>query len=269
MRTVLNQETSPRWTDAELLDEPSVMPATHDELPPLLKHPSLDLELEDDSMGGSASSGNASDRGYSEVFQQQVKRHSRGVEFWDNFDVNMTKTPPSSRPISKVFSVASEDFLTDGPAASTAASTPVAGPGERNGLLPPLPPQLSGLAFASPTFTSDQLNKRLNAKRRRDDDLDFEAFKRRAVSPGLSAQNSPVMPQSPATTGWWSSNSSAAGKKERTEWDLPTSAAQASTATPATAHTGSLGTPSGNKRVGLQNMGMNDAGDGIMKMSIA
>ncbi|KAL1887074.1 hypothetical protein Sste5346_010457 [Sporothrix stenoceras] len=41
-----------------------------------------------------------------------------------------------------------------------------------------------------------EITRRINSKRRRDDDLDLVSFKRRAVSPGMSVHNSPVM-QSP------------------------------------------------------------------------
>ncbi|CAK7209129.1 hypothetical protein SCUCBS95973_000346 [Sporothrix curviconia] len=41
-----------------------------------------------------------------------------------------------------------------------------------------------------------EITRRINSKRRRDDDLDPVSFKRRAVSPGMSVHNSPVM-QSP------------------------------------------------------------------------
>ncbi|CAK7272046.1 hypothetical protein SEPCBS57363_004935 [Sporothrix epigloea] len=41
-----------------------------------------------------------------------------------------------------------------------------------------------------------EITRRINSKRRRDDDLDPASFKRRAVSPGMSVHNSPVM-QSP------------------------------------------------------------------------
>ena len=41
-----------------------------------------------------------------------------------------------------------------------------------------------------------EISRRINSKRRRDDDLDPASFKRRAVSPGMSVHNSPVM-QSP------------------------------------------------------------------------
>ena len=77
----------------------------------------------------------------------------------------------------------------------------------------------------------------------RDDDLDPVYFKRRAVSPSLSVQNSPILPQSP---GWW-------GTPKRDE-RVCSNGSSAS------------GNGAAGKRVGMQ--GMNDTSDGLMNMSI-
>jgi hypothetical protein len=49
--------------------------------------------------------------------------------------------------------------------------------------------------MAQPPTAAEGLRK--NNKRRRDDDLDMFSLKRRAVSPGVSVQNSPILAQSP------------------------------------------------------------------------
>lgn len=85
----------------------------------------------------------------------------------------------------------------------------------------------------------------------RDDDLDPYYFKRRAVSPGLSVQNSPVLPQSP---GWWGTPPPA--KVERVASNGSNGAGQSGGGCAG-------GQP---KRVGMQ--GMNDTNDGLMNMSI-
>ena len=91
-----------------------------------------------------------------------------------------------------------------------------------------------------------EVSRRVNTKRRRDDDLDPVALKRRAVSPSIS--HSPV-PQSPwqrdtARWGGWGGRSGGAMGE-------------------ASGH----GTPGrGGKRVGFQ--GMVDTSDGLMRMSI-
>ena len=93
---------------------------------------------------------------------------------------------------------------------------------------------------------------------RDDEDFDPTSFKRRAVSPGLSVQNSPVLPQSP---GWWGTPhpTPGGGKSERG----------------GSGNGGSGGNQNGGggggmggqpKRVGMQ--GMNDTNDGLMNMSI-
>lgn len=94
----------------------------------------------------------------------------------------------------------------------------------------------------------------------RDDDFDPNFFKRRAVSPGLSLQNSPILPQSPLQRdgGWWGTP-----KSNREVPSVHVSGDRVS----STGSNGSMNGPGGpSKRVGLQ--GMNDTHDGLMNMSI-
>jgi hypothetical protein len=97
---------------------------------------------------------------------------------------------------------------------------------------------------------------RKSNKRRRDDDFDINSIKRRAVSPGMSVQNSPILSQSPG----------------QREWGTPKANREGSTGGHAAGERSNSGgslhmTPSlGPKRVGLQ--GMTDTNDGLMKMSI-
>lgn len=60
---------------------------------------------------------------------------------------------------------------------------------------PQLPNNNAGTAHGGPPSAAE-ISRRINSKRRRDDDLDPVSIKRRAVSPGMSVHNSPVM-QSP------------------------------------------------------------------------
>lgn len=87
-----------------------------------------------------------------------------------------------------------------------------------------------------------EVTRRINNKRRRDDDLDSASFKRRAVSPGMSVHNSPVI-QSPMQreTSWGSRPGNNGDSK-------------------------STNGAGGTKRIGYQ--GMVDTNDGLMKMSI-
>lgn len=120
-------------------------------------------------------------------------------------------------------------------------------------------PTNSNNSTAATAMTDDMhLNK---FKRRRDDDFDIATVKRRAVSPGMSTQNSPVLTQSPSyrdSNGVWGhppekKNSQGANS------DTSQSSHQASSS-----RTGSASGPG--KKLGLQ--GMVDTNDGIMKMSI-
>lgn len=87
--------------------------------------------------------------------------------------------------------------------------------------------------------------RKITHKRRRDDDLDPTSFKRRAVSPGMSVHNSPVL-QSPM-------------QRDTAPWGTrPTSNGEPGN--------GKSGLGNGGRRVGLQ--GMVDTNDGLMKMSI-
>ncbi|EKG12830.1 hypothetical protein MPH_10073 [Macrophomina phaseolina MS6] len=105
----------------------------------------------------------------------------------------------------------------------------------------------------------------LKKKRRRDDDFDVNSIKRRAVSPGLSVTNSPVLSQSPQQKeGVWATN------KTSRESSITSGAPPGGHASGERSNSGGSTmsvTPSlGPKRVGLQ--GMTDTNDGLMKMSI-
>lgn len=94
----------------------------------------------------------------------------------------------------------------------------------------------------------------------RDDDFDPNYFKRRAVSPGLSLQNSPILPQSPLQrdSGWWGT--------PKSNREVP-SVQIAGERISSNGSAGSVnGTPGPTKRVGLQ--GLTDTHDGLMNMSI-
>lgn len=231
----------------------------------------IDESIEDDSMGENKTTAGSSRRA-SECFTLQVKRNSGGKDFWDSFD--QTKTPPPPPLFARAGSSAvSEDMNMDSPslATSLSSSLPTAGqawqttqPSSRAST-PQLPTQL----------TSVEISRKIGGKRRRDDDLDTTSFKRRAVSPGMSVQNSPILSQSPAQKegggGWWGLPTRGGAR------DLPSTGNSHGHTTTERANSGSSGTgpvsggagvgaTGGTKRVGLQ--GMTDTHDGLMKMSI-
>lgn len=112
-----------------------------------------------------------------------------------------------------------------------------------------------------------EITRRINNKRRRDDDLDPVALKRRAVSPSISVHNSPVM-QSPMqrdAAPWGSRPGSNSGEKAGGS-SAASDAGSIAGGNPsaAAAVAGKLGPAKG--RVGFQ--GMVDTNDGLMRMSI-
>ena len=115
-------------------------------------------------------------------------------------------------------------------------------------------------------------------KRVRDDDWDILHFKRRAVSPGMSLQNSPILPQSPLSNhGWagqWPKGSNSGQQHQQQYHEVPggsqvigdrisSGGSRSSSSNGVNGNGNGIATP---RRVGLQ--GMNDTSDGFMSMSI-
>jgi hypothetical protein len=132
------------------------------------------------------------------TFGRQDSRSVSGKDFWNNFE-HRTPPPPTFLPRGSSSTV-SDDTSMDSPIASalpsslfswavpTREQTPVAST---------LTPQFQAPAGVyGPISAADGLRK-VN-KRRRDDDLDMQSIKRRAVSPGVSVGNSPILSQSPS-----------------------------------------------------------------------
>ncbi|KAI9894382.1 MAG: hypothetical protein M1814_003138 [Vezdaea aestivalis] len=122
------------------------------------------------------------------------------------------------------------------------------------------PPPLQVSTETQPIIpAASEIAQRISNKRRRDDDFDVFSFKRRAVSPSMSVQNSPILQQSPAQKdgSWLSKGSREMGQSN-----------PSSLGGPERGNSGSSNTSvsTGPKRIGLQ--GMVDTNDAIMKMSI-
>lgn len=234
IRQVRESDVDQERTSATAQSSPSLLPAV----------PGLDGPLEGVPEEGDESTmslDNSSTKGLFGVFGNlhSTGRNSVSSGFWNQ---RVAHTPPPPAFPRAESSAMSEDMSMDSPiigpnGGASRASTP--GP-----MLPP---------------TAAEALKKSN-KRRRDDDFDEASIKRRAVSPGVSVHNSPVISQSPAQRdgGVWGTS------------------AKASRETSTSGHShgersnsgGSLSmTPTlGPKRVGLQ--GMTDTNDGLMKMSI-
>ena len=187
----------------------------------------------------------------SSAFTNQAIRNSGGPSFWNNFDGRM-RTPPPPLPPRESSSGISDDISMDTPISSMQA-TPQQDP---------VKPSHSQDSLVSTTQPNAFEVPRKGNKRMRDDDFDPNFFKRRAVSPGLSLQNSPILPQSPLQreSGWWGT------PKGNREVPIP-SVNIAGERLNGNGSAGNVnGTPGTAKRVGLQ--GMTDTHDGLMNMSI-
>lgn len=186
---------------------------------------------------------------------------------WANFDYNTYSTPPSLQPRGSSSAVSDDIFMSMESPTVLSDSRPMS-----NGLQTRDSDRTSESARSStpqppaPPTAADAIKKA--GKRRRDDDFDVSSIKRRAVSPGMSVQNSPILSQSPGQRDLW--NSAPKASREGSATSMVNGTANTGTANNERSNSGgSLAslTPSlGPKRVGLQ--GMTDTNDGLMKMSI-
>ncbi|KAI9794629.1 MAG: hypothetical protein M1816_004516 [Peltula sp. TS41687] len=209
-------------------------------------------------------------------FNIQAKRLSGGREFWDNFDSRNRTPPPPPSFFPRAGSLAiSDDVNMDSPITAT---PPVSTPSQQYTLHQEPSGKSSrssgsvaaaGIGGASQP-SAEEMTQKIRKKRARDDDFDPMSFKRRAVSPGMSVQNSPVLAESPIQKdgGWWglpisnyhremstgSNNGGGGGGGARGH------AGGERTNSVASSASGSV------KRVGFQ--GMVDTNDGLQKMSI-
>ncbi|PYI05399.1 hypothetical protein BO78DRAFT_470593 [Aspergillus sclerotiicarbonarius CBS 121057] len=179
-------------------------------------------------------------------FIDQANRNSGGVEFWNSFDERY-RTPPPPQRRHGASSVSEDDLAMDlTPSTTVGSHTEFAKPSER-------PSSRSEAQGGHSGFLGE-----FKRKRRRDDDFDPNLFKRRAVSPSMSAQSSPIMPNSPVvkdtSPSIWGPPRSNLGSL------FPDRPGTESGPRNGNNHTGTL------KRVGLQ--GMTETNDGFMNMSI-
>ena len=206
----------------------------------------------------SISNDQSGNKRHSDSFSQQaISKMNTGRNFWESF--GRLQTPPPVQFNRRGSPAISEDLTMDSPIASTPSSIAPAG------YLPP--PQLVTEGQDLVVMRTNNLPipveviQKVNNKRRRDDDFDVASFKRRAVSPGVSVQNSPILQQSPAQKdgSWWTTSKSSG--------DPPgTSAGQAPGDRVSSGGNGNSLNGAAPKRIGFQ--GMVDTSDGLMNMSI-
>ncbi|RDW85412.1 hypothetical protein BP5796_03737 [Coleophoma crateriformis] len=176
----------------------------------------------------------------SRSFKQHAMRNSKGKEFWETFtdEPNRTPPPPNFLPRGSSSGISDEISLLESTPPSSFIMPHLA---TTSGSERQSSPSRSSTPQPGSGPTAAEITQKVNKKRRRDDDFDPSSFKRRAVSPGMSVHNSPIM-QSPM--------------QRDTPW---------SSRPPSNGETGKVGN-GGIKRVGYQ--GMVDTNDGLMKMSI-
>lgn len=186
----------------------------------------------------------------SSTFTHQAIRNAGGPSFWNNLDERMRTPPPPMVPRDSSSGM-SDDVNMDPPFSSIRSTTPQQSAVRQSHSQEHLP--------SAPQTTVFEMPRKGN-KRMRDDDFDPNYFKRRAVSPGLSLQNSPILPQSPLQrdSGWWGTP-----KSNREVSSVQVAGERIS----SNGSAGSVnGTPAPPKRIGLQ--GITDTHDGLMNMSI-
>lgn len=172
-------------------------------------------------------------------FSQHAQKNSAGLGFWNAFDVRYRTPPPTLLPRESSSGISDEtmDTFSDNPAlkhlarSRSRSTTPMAATGP----------------------TAEEIARKVNKKRRRDDDFDPASFKRRAVSPGMSVQSSPVLSQSPVLNG-------------NKDWGRPPPKANGNGNDHGNRSNSTSSGSSGVKRIGL--LGMSEANDGFMSMSI-
>lgn len=202
----------------------------------------------------------------SEGFKLRALRNPKGVDnYWEGCEqINNSSLPPNFLTRESTSDEMSMDSPTLGPRQASLTSQP----SDLMSL------QFQGLSQSSSRATTpipEPLNIRsVNNKRRRDDDFDPMSFKRRAVSPGMSVQNSPVM-QSPMerqrdVNPWITKPPSGGNEKGLGMFEGLPGLGMANGNGNGMANGNGNGVGRGTNRVGLK--GMTDTNDGLMKMSI-
>lgn len=170
-------------------------------------------------------------------FSRQAERNSAGIGFWNGFPERYRTPPPSLLPRESSSAISDEALDTPG---SSLADNPALRHFNRSR-------SRSTTPLAHNTPTAGDVARRVNNKRRREEDYDSSFIKRRAVSPGMSVQSSPILPQSPVLTSDkpWSKLPAKNGHGDRSN---------------------SASSLNGTKKIGLQ--GMTETNEAIMSMSI-
>ncbi|KAI9835892.1 MAG: hypothetical protein M1819_001790 [Sarea resinae] len=278
IRAALMEESAPVDSDvkreSEVIrqvreSEPDLEPAHHPCQPTMDDHsphlipmvPGIPDALEgipeDEIMSGD-NAARTHDTERTDNFTRQAMKNSGGLEFWNSFDAQKRTPPPSLRRDSQWG--LNDDISMESPAGSVAPSSQMIFPSPQQQTSKPTSRSSTPQPCAFPSAAD--MNRKVS-KRRRDDDFSINSLKRRAVSPGVSVQSSPVMTHSPGQReGLWGSLS-----RSGRELVPPAPGAHGigERANSASSANSSVVGPTV-KRVGFQ--GMSDTNDGLMNMSI-
>jgi hypothetical protein len=235
--------------------EPSLTAQSSPSLLPTV--PGLDGPLEgvpEEETVSEMSLDSATTKGLFGAFGSTRNMNGRGLGFWQRDPPAQTPPPPAFPRAGS--SAMSEDIYMGSPSVSSTSANATSA-SEANNHSNHISRSSTPQPLA-PLTAADGLKK--SSKRRRDDDLDHRSIKRRAVSPGVSVHNSPVLSQSPANRDGSQWGSTAKSSREPSIGGH--AAGERSNSGGSMSMTPSLGP----KRIGLQ--GMTDTSDGLMKMSI-
>jgi hypothetical protein len=212
--------------------------------------PYTDEPLDDSPEDGEDSGGDPKASLSTELFSRHAQRNSAGLGFWNDFDDRYRTPPPQMQPRDSSSGMSDENMSLENTTVASSLENPNLASLQRSRSRSTTP------LAAYPQPTAGDVARKVNNKRRRDDDFDPASFKRRAVSPGMSVASSPIMPQSPV----FSSEKS---------WGLPPPVAPKTNGHEiGRSNSGGSSVSNGNgmKRVGMQ--GMMETNDAIMAMSI-
>ena len=194
--------------------------ATGESSPSLL--PAVPEAIQEDfgeDLDGEESSNTNGKIGLGMNFAVHANRNSGGMDYWSRFDPSQNRTPPPPSFPRQGSSGLMSDINMDSEGSQNTplwrrprARSSASDASEALGVLNPLTTNTGAAGNGSGATGVMNDDMHLNRfKRRRDDDFDIGTIKRRAVSPGMSAQNSPVLTQSPtqkeiagssSTAGW-------------------------------------------------------------------
>ncbi|KAF2485472.1 hypothetical protein BDY17DRAFT_322310 [Neohortaea acidophila] len=205
-------------------------------------------------------------------FAAHVSRNSGGLDYWNRYDSSFRTPPPPT--LARHSSSAISDTNMD----SSSDTLPVWRPRPRARSSASDAPSEAMQSTAQPANGVMNDDMHLNRfKRRREEDFDICTVKRRAVSPGMSANNSPVLAPSPAQKdggGNWGQPPDRGNRNSQADMSQQRSRHGSGGNSMSLPFGSTLGPPlssgssgaNGGRKLGLQ--GMVDTNDGIMKMSI-